>query len=371
MNENPISRRPFLKTALGAGIAASVVKAQGQEKEDKSAEKKLGWAVIGLGNLSRRSIAPALLKTKHAHLAGVVTGTAEKAQDWQKKYGFKDSGIYNYENFDEVINNPDIDVVYIVLPNSLHKEFALRAAKAGKHVYVEKPMAMNPEECREMIAACKKAKVHLGVAYRLQFEPHHMEMIRFAKDKTFGNVRHIDAGFGFHMGVSGGWRLKESLGGGALLDVGVYVIQATRYIFGEEPVRVSVLETKTDKKKFAEVDETVTWTMQFASGRTANLMCSFNLRGYNQITVFADKGRFGMTPCFGVGGQKGWTSDPKKPLNHPETDHFQVQMDQFSKDIMAGKESKVHGLEGLKDHLVMEAVFKSIASGKTEAVGKV
>jgi len=371
MNDNQISRRPFLKLALGAGLASTVMRARGQETDNKPEKKKLGWAIIGLGGLSRGRIGPALLKTEHAHIAGVVTGTAEKAADWQKKYDLKDSGIYNYENFDGVLKNPDIDVVYIVLPNSLHKEFTLRAAKAGKHVYVEKPMATNPQECREMIAACEQAGVKLGVAYRLQYEPHHKEMIRFAKEKTFGNVRHIDAGFGFRMARSEGWRLKKDLGGGALLDVGVYVIQGIRYIFGEEPVTVTALETKTDKKKFAEVDETITCTMQFASGKTANLLCSFNIGGYNQLTAFADKGKFGMAPCFGVSGQEGWTSDPKNPLDFPETDHFQVQMDQFSKDIMEGKQSKVHGLEGLKDHLVMEAIFKSIASGKTEAVEKV
>ncbi len=368
MNEDAITRRPFLKTAVGAGLAASIVQGQGQEAGGK--KKKLGWAVVGLGGLSRRSIGPALLKTKHAHMAGVVTGTPEKAAEWKNKYGFKDSGIYNYENFDKVIDNPDIDVIYIVLPNSMHKEFTLRAAKAGKHVYVEKPMAMDSGECREMITACKKAGVKLGVAYRLQYEPHHKEMIRFAKEKTFGNVRHIDAGFGFRMGGSDGWRLKKAMGGGALLDVGVYVIQGARYIFGEEPVTVSALETKTDNKKFSEVDETITWTMQFASGKTANLLSSFNMR-YNQLTAFADKGTFGMTRCFGTGGQKGWSSDPKNPLDFPQTDHFEVQMDQFSKDIMDGKESKVHGPEGLKDQLVMEAVFKSIASGKAEVVEKV
>ncbi|MBK1829943.1 Gfo/Idh/MocA family oxidoreductase [Verrucomicrobiaceae bacterium R5-34] len=371
MNNNSISRRPFLKTAIGAGLAATLVQGRAQQDDDSPDKKKLGWAIVGLGGLSKGRIGPALKKTKHAHMAGVVTGTAEKAKEWQKKYGFKDSGIYNYDNFDEVIKNPDIDVVYLVLPNSMHKEFTLRAAKAGKHVYVEKPMATSPEECREMIDACDKAGVKLGVAYRLQFEPHHKEMIRFAKDKTFGNVRHMDAGFCFRMGGSDGWRLKKAMGGGALFDVGVYAIQGARYVFGEEPVTVSALETKTDPKKFAEVDETVTWTMQFASGKTANLICSFNMGGYNQLTVFADKGRFGMAPCFGTRGQKGWTSDPKTPLDFPQTEHFQVQMDIFSQAIMDGKDSTVSGLEGLKDHLVMEAVFKSIASGKAEAVGKV
>jgi len=370
MNEHSISRRPFLKTALGAGLAASVVKGQEQEGGDKPSDKKLGWAIVGLGSLSKRRIGPAFLKTKHATLTGVVTGTAEKAATWKKKYKFKDSGIYNYDNFDEVINNPDIDVVYLVLPNSMHRDFTLRAAKAGKHVYVEKPMAVSPKYCREMIDACNEAGVKLGVAYRLQFEPHHMEMIRFAKEKTFGNVRHIDAGFCFQMPDADGWRFQKAMGGGSILDVGVYVIQATRYIFGEEPIAVSAIETKTDKVKFSEIDETVTWTMKFASGRTANLMCSFNLKGNNQLTVFADKGRFGMSPCFGTGGQKGWTSNPKIPLDFPQTDHFEVQVDNFSQAILENKESIVSGLEGLKDHLVMDAIFTSIAGGQAVTVEK-
>ncbi|MGJ8655834.1 MAG: Gfo/Idh/MocA family protein [Akkermansiaceae bacterium] len=373
MNDE-IKRRPFLKTLIGAGVASSIVKGQEGEKaaaggSDKQG-KQVGWALVGLSRLSQNSIGKALEKTEHAKLTGIVTGTPAKAEEWQKKYGVPDSGVYNYDNFDEIINNPDIQVVYIVLPNSLHKDFAIRAAKAGKHVYVEKPMAITPEDCREMIAACDEAKVKLGVAYRLQFEPHHVEAMRFAREKVFGEVMHMDAGFGFHMGDPNQWRLKKAMGGGAMYDVGVYVIQAARYIFDEEPVSVSAVEAKTDKEKFAEVDETVTWMMQFASGKTANLFTSFNLGGNNHMTVYAKKGRFGIKPSFGTRGQAGWTSNPDIPLSFPKTDHFKDQIDLFSKAIIDGKDWEVDGSEGLKDHLVMEAVFKSIASGKVEMVGK-
>ena len=339
-------------------------------EEEKPEGKKLGWAIVGLSRLSERNIGPALKKTKHARLAGIVTGTPEKAKKWQEKYGLEDSGVYDYDNFDEMIDNPDIDVVYVVLPNSMHLEFAERAARAGKHVYMEKPMAISSEECRKMIATCEDASVKLGMAYRLQFEPHHKEMIRFAREKVFGEVKHIDAGFGFKIGNPDQWRLKKALGGGAMLDVGVYVIQAARYIFGEEPETVSAVETKTDPKKFAEVDETITWMMKFPSGGTANLFTSFNLSGYNRIDVFAEKGRFGMDPCFGIGGQKGWTTDPNNPLDFPKTDHFEVQMDLFSQAIIEGRDWKVDGSEGLKDHLVMEAIFESIKSGHVEPVAK-
>jgi len=368
MNEHQIGRRPFLRSAIGAGLATSLAKGQGEKAEGG---KKLGWALVGLSRLSEKDIGPALLKTKHARLAGLVTGTPEKAVAWQEKYGVEDSGVYDYDSFDKVIDNPDIDVVYIVLPNSMHKEYVLRAAKAGKHVYVEKPMAITPEDCREMITACEDAGVKLGVAYRLQFEPHHVEAMRFAREKVFGEVKHIDAGFGFRMKGAGQWRLKKEYGGGALLDVGVYAIQGIRYLMEEEPETVCALEVKTDEELFAEVDETISCTMKFASGRTANLFTSFNLSGYNRMTAFAEKGRFGMDPCFGIRGQAGWTSNPKIPLSFPKTDHFTDQMDLFSKAIIEGKEWKVDGSEGLKDHLVMDAIFKSIASGKEEAVGKV
>ncbi|MGJ8723618.1 MAG: Gfo/Idh/MocA family protein [Roseibacillus sp.] len=360
-----------MKTALGAGLAASMAQGQDQGEEEKPKGKKLGWALVGLSRLSERDIAPALLKTKHARLAGIVTGTPEKAKVWQKQYGLEDSGVYDYDNFDKVVENPDIDVVYIVLPNSMHCEYALRAARAGKHVYMEKPMATSSEECREMIKACEDAGVKLGMAYRLQFEAHHKEMIRFAKEKVFGEVKHMEGGFAFRMGGANQWRLKKALGGGAMFDVGVYVIQGARYIFGEEPDTVSALETKTDPEKFAEVDETIAWTMTFPSGKTASMFTSFNLSGYNRMTVFAEKGRFGMEPCYGIGAQKGWTSDEKIPLSFPKTDHFEVQMDLFSEAIINGQEWKVDGSEGLKDHLVMEAIFQSAASGKAEPVGKV
>ena len=360
-----------MKTAIGAGLAASLAHGQEEGEEEKAAGKKLGWAIVGLSRLSQRNIGPALLKTKHSRLAGIVTGTPEKAKAWQEKYGIEDSGVYDYDNFDEMMDNPDIDVVYVVLPNSLHLDFAVRAAKAGKHVYMEKPMAISSEECRTMIDACEEANVKLGMAYRLQFEPHHKEMIRFAREKVFGEVKHIEGGFGFKMGGDPNqWRLKKALGGGAMLDVGVYVIQAARYIFGEEPESVSAMETKTDPEKFAEVDETITWMMKFPSGGTANLFTSFNLSGYNRLTVFAEKGKFGLDPCFGIGKQAGWTSNPEVPLEFPKTDHFEVQMDLFSEAIIEGREWKVDGSEGLKDHLVMEAIFASIESGQVEPVAK-
>ena len=257
----------------------------------------------------------------------------------------------------------------MVLPNSMHHEYVIRAAKAGKHVFCEKPMANSAKECREMIAACEKAGVQLGVAYRCQFEPHHREAMRFAREKVFGAVKHVNAEFGFKSGDPNQWRLKRALaGGGALMDVGVYALQACRYLAGEEPVEVSALETKTDPVKFAEVDETITWQMKFASGITANCLTTYGFNGANNFTATAEKGRFGMGPAYGYSGQKGWTSDPKVPFEFPATDHFVLEMDAFSRAILAKKPFEPSGAEGLRDLLVVEAIYRSIANGKPEKV---
>lgn len=360
-----MNRRPFIKLAVGASLGSVYARAQ----EGQPEPKKLGWALVGLGSLSKNQIAPALLKSKYSKLAAVVTGTPAKGVEWREKYGLAENKVYNYENFDKIIEDKDVDVVYIVLPNSMHHEYTLRAAKAGKHVFCEKPMANTAQECREMIAACEKAKVLLGVAYRCQLEAHHMEAIRFAREKVFGAVKHVNAEFGFRIGDPKQWRLRRELaGGGALMDVGVYALNACRYLTGEEPVEISALETKTDPVKFAEVDETITWQMKFASGITANCLTTYNFSGPNSFAVLAEKGRFGMGPAYGYSGQKGWTSDPNVPLEFPPSDHFVLEMDAFSEAILNKTPFAIPGEEGLKDLLAVEAIYRSIKSGKVEKV---
>lgn len=366
--KNPMTtmkRRPFLKTAIGTTLAAAL--ARGQEAEE--APRKLGWALVGLGSLSTNQIAPALQKTSHSRLAAVVTGTPRKGVEWREQYGIGEDHVYNYENFDRIIDDPTVDVVCIVLPNSMHHEFTIRAAKAGKHVYCEKPMANTSADCREMIEVCEEANVRLGVAYRCQFEPHHIEAVRFAKEEVFGKLCHVDAGFGFRIGDPNQWRLRRELaGGGALMDVGVYAIQTCRMLTGEEPTIISALETKTDAEKFAEVDETIQWMTQFPSGRTANCLTTYAYNGVNFLTAVAERGRFGINNAYNYSGQSGWTSRPDVPLDFPQIDHFAAQMDAFSKAIMEEAPFEPSGYEGLKDLLVVEAIYRSIETGRAQQV---
>jgi predicted dehydrogenase len=359
-----MQRRPFL-ASIGATAAAFTTRARAQEEGGK----KLGWALVGLGSLSTNQIAPALAKTKHCKLSAIVTGTPEKAEKWKAKYAIPDSHVYSYETFDKIAANPDVDVIYIVLPNSMHEEFVIRGAKAGKHVFCEKPMANTAEECRRMIAAMKDAGKMLGVGYRCQFEPHHRECMRLAREKTFGDLKFIEAGFGFQAGDPKQWRLNKKLaGGGALMDVGIYALQACRYLTGEEPVEVMAQETKTDPVKFAEVDETISWSMKFPSGVMASVMTTYGFNGANFFTAVCQKGRFGMDPAYSYDGLKAWTSRPDVKIEFPATDHFEVEMDAFAEAILSNKPFGPSGEEGLKDLLAIEAIYRSIREGKTARV---
>lgn len=327
---------------------------------------KLGIALVGLGNYSTGKLAPALLETRRCHLAGIVTGTPEKAAQWKSKYNLAEKNIYSYKTFDQIAGNKDIHIVYVVLPNSMHHEYVIRAARAGKHVICEKPMGLSVKECQEMIDACKKANVRLSIGYRCHFEPYNMEAMRVGQQKVLGKVKAIESSMGFRIGDPTQWRLKKSMaGGGAMMDVGIYAIQGARYGTGEEPVSVTAQEFKTDPEKFREVDEIIFWQMEFPSGAVSASTTSY-ASGFDRLYISAEDGWLELQPAFGYGPQAGKTS--KGPLEFPQITEQAAQMDDFAKCVIENRESSVNGEEGLKDLKVIEAIYRSIASGKKENI---
>jgi predicted dehydrogenase len=214
-----------------------------------------------------------------------------------------------------------------------------------------------------MIAACKTANRKLAIGYRCQFEPHHRECIRMAREKVFGDIKVIEAGFGFRIGDPNQWRLKKAMaGGGALMDVGIYALQACRYLTREEPNYVSATETKTDPVKFKEVDESIGWTMKFPSGIIANCSTNYIVNGINRYWVGAEKGWFGLDPAYSYSGITGRSS--KAEISFPQIDQFAAEMDDFADCILNNRPSRVPGEEGLRDLRVVEAVYQSIATGR-------
>jgi predicted dehydrogenase len=367
MGSNKFSRRNFIRTgSLGLGVLA-LSRSFSSFGIALKPQKKLGIALVGLGNYSHGQLAPALQHTEHCYLAGLVTGTAAKANEWGKRYNIPQKNIYNYQNFDEIAHNPDIDIVYVVLPVSMHKEYTMRAANAGKHVICEKPMALNAKDCQDMITSCKNAKRMLSIGYRLHFEPHNMEVMRLGQQHVFGKVTHIDTGNGFtYRGDPNAWRLKKAMaGGGGLMDMGIYSIQGARYTLGQEPVAVKANQEKTRPDFFKEVDETVFWELEFPGGFKTIGKSSYN-HDWSYLKVEEEHGKFELGPAFGYGGLDGSVNGKQMPF--PQIIQQAAQMDDFAQCVINNKPTRVPGEEGLKDMKVVDAIYNSLDSGKWEKI---
>ncbi|MGW8314960.1 MAG: Gfo/Idh/MocA family protein, partial [Bacteroidales bacterium] len=316
---------------------------------------------VGLGYYSTDLLAPALQETGTAYLAGIVTGTPSKAQAWSEKYGIPEKNIYNYENFDLIADNPDIDIVYVVLPNFMHKEYTIRAARAGKHVICEKPMALNAGECWEMIDACRENGVQLSIGYRMQFEPYTQEVMRLGQEQVFGRVLQVTAAAGFRYSGRDGWRLKKALGGGAMMDMGVYSLQAARYVTGEEPVEVNARSYVTRPELFREVEEVMMFDLVFPSGAVASLSTGFHAT-LNTLKVACERGWFELEPFQAYRGIKGRSS--KGEFQFPDINQQAAQMDEVAQCILAGRPLRVTGEEGLKDMIVVDQIHACAAREK-------
>jgi predicted dehydrogenase len=356
------SRRKFVLQAGAVAVAPLIITSLTRAAA-KAANKKLGFAICGLGELADTQIAPALQKTEHCRLTGIITDNPTKAQAWQAKYGIAAKNVYSYDTMDKMGGNSDIDVVYVVTPNALHLDHSLKAFASGKHVFCEKPMEITVERCQQMIDAAKAAKRKLSVAYRCQFEANNLECIRIARAKEFGELRLIEASACVPKTESNQWRLKRALsGGGALMDLGIYALQATRYITGEEPVLVSAIETKTNPIKYAEVDETVVWQAKFPSGVLAYCSTSFESVQIARVRAIAERGWFELDPAFDFSGIHGRRSDGKD-IALPSGDQFAAEMDDFARCIQNDEPSKVSGEEGLRDVKIVTAIYESIKTG--------
>jgi len=360
-----LTRRDFNGLMIkGAGSAAlmsvtSIACAMGADQD----KKKLGVALVGLGSYSTYQLAPALQDTQYCYLAGIVTGTPDKERIWADKYGIPKANIYNYQNFDEITKNDAIDVVYVVLPNSMHAEFCIRAAKAGKHVICEKPMAVSVEECDAIINACKAAGVKLGMGYRLHSEPYTQQVKRFVKEKTFGDIKFVSAEAAYRStGNPDQWRLNRKLsGGGALMNMGVYAVQSTIYGTGENPISVSAQEFSTRPEYFKDTDETVLAQFEFPSGAVANISTSHNFNA-NSMYVSGTNGWFQLQPANNYGPLSGKTSNGDI-LEFPHESQQKLQMDDFAKHVLLGEPNKAPGEMGKRDMMIVEAIYESIAKG--------
>ncbi len=360
------TRREFLQKVAASTVALPFLATAACASGTKPINgQPLRVAIMGLGSYGTR-VAEAMKSCTNAKLVGVISGTPSKIKDWQGKYGIPEKNCYNYENFDQIKDNPDIDAVYIITPNALHHPQCLRVARAGKHVISEKPMAINAQQGREMIDACKKANVQLLVGYRLHFEAKTLEIVKIRLAGELGKILFFQGLSGFRYGSTTNWRLNYALsGGGAMMDIGVYSVNGSRYMIGEEPIWVTAQEVKNNPDRFAEgIDETIMFQMGFPGGATASCLSTYAMSNLDRFFVNGEKGFAELLPATGYGPIEGRTF--KGPLTNPHITHQTVQMDEMADIILLGKKPAipVDGEEGLKDLVIMESIYKAVKTGQ-------
>lgn len=333
--------------------------------------RRLGWAVVGLGKFALNQILPAFGESRSSKLVALVSGNRQKAEQVASRYGVKSSNLYDYDSFDRIADNAEVDVVYIILPNALHAEYTVRAFKAGKHVFCEKPMAVTVEECETMIRAGQEAGRKLMVAYRAQFEPHNVEAIRMVREGEIGPVKLVTSDHGRILDPkdpADQWRMVKSLaGGGSLYDIGIYSLQAARYLTGEEPVEVfgQIANTKDDPR-FREVEDRVVFQLRFPSGAVANLSSSYSTASVKRIQAFGEKGSLILDPATEYEGNKLTlqTEKGRQEVKVKDKSQFAAEMDHFSQSVMENRDPKTPGEEGLRDIRILQAVYQSAREGR-------
>ncbi|MDT0641515.1 Gfo/Idh/MocA family oxidoreductase [Zunongwangia sp. F363] len=362
-------RRRFIKGAFGIGgimlgspmLSFMSAPAAGAGRKQK---EKLGIALVGLGNYSTNQLAPALQETKNCYLAGIVTGTPSKIDDWTKKYDIPQKNVYNYENFDEIANNDDIDIVYVVLPNAIHPEFVIRAAKAKKNVICEKPMATNVEDAQKMLDACNENGVRLAIGYRLHFEPFNKRVMEFGQQQVFGKVKSITANNSSDMTSNKPniWRLdKELAGGGPLMDLGIYAVQGAVYTMGKPPVAVTAAYGEVTKPLyFHDVEQSIHWELEFEDGVKAQSNSSY-AEEQNELSAEAENGWWKLSPAYAYEGKKGETSEGK--MDYPNIYEQVKQMDSQAASFRKNEKSIVPGEMGVRDMKILMAIYESADAG--------
>lgn len=395
MNLEPFSRRTLLAagvgTLAGAGLLLGNAAAAAQEPkptqpqagpapeegEPLPPEQRVGIAIIGLGAYATEQILPSFGETKQCRVAGFVTGDPEKGRTFAQKYGVPAQNVFGYNEMARLADRPDIQAVYVITPNALHREHTEAAAKAGKHVLCEKPMATNSKDCEAMIRACADAKKILMIGYRAQYEPYNLRAIEMCRGGKLGRLVSLSIEHGRTLNPKekrDTWRMDRELsGGGSLPDIGIYSLNAARYLTGEEPTEVwAAISSPKNDPRFREVEATVHFTLRFPSGVLANCVSSYDWSEVKRGQVFGTEASLELDPIsdyyrhnMTVSRKEAGSDTPiKEQIELPEKNQFARQLDHFAECVRVGKTPKTPGEEGLRDVRYIEAIYRAARDGK-------
>ncbi len=351
--------------------AASEVQPQ-QPPNPAPRDERVGFAIVGLGKLATENILPAFAQSKHAKPVALVSGSPDKMTLIAKQYGIAPEACVGYADMGRLRDMAAVQAVYVVTPNALHHRDVLAAAAAGKHVLCEKPMATSSREARDMVAACARANVKLMIAYRMQYQPHAREAIRLARSGALGTVTLMDMVNNQNQGDPEQWRQKRALsGGGSLPDVGLYCLNTSRAILGEEPVAVTAtIWTPANDPRFTEVEDNVAFTLHFPSGALANCLTSYSTHEHRYLALLGSTARLEIDNAFAYEGQRLRVArlvdghNQTAEVSLPYKNQFALELDHFAECVKTGRQPRTPGEEGVQDHVVMEAIYASARTGR-------
>lgn len=336
--------------------------------DERRRNRRVGYAVIGLGHIAQAAVLPAFAHARrNSRLVALVSGDPRKQKELGRRYRVP---TYSYDALDECLVSPDVEAVYVALPNNLHAEVTLRAAKAGVHVLCEKPMALSERECLAMIRACQENDVRLMIGYRLHFEEANLRAIEEIRTGRIGEPKMFTSAFSFQVS-EGNIRTQRALGGGPLWDIGIYCVNAARYLFRDEPTEVVALSLAGRDSRFAEVEESAAAALRFSGERLAAFNISFGASGAAFYDVVGTEGELRVDNAyFYEGSLSYWVRAGGKETVHriPHRDQFGPELFYFSDCILEGREPEPDGWEGLADVRIINALHESIRSGRAIAV---
>lgn len=334
-----------------------------------SDSRKIRYAVVGLGHITQAAVLPALARAERSELAALVSGNPEKLEAMAQRYGIRN--CVSYDEYDRLLRSGDVDAVYVAVPNHLHCDYAVRAAEAGVHVLCEKPFAVTVEECDRIIAASERHRTKLMVAYRLHFERANLEAVDAVLRGDLGEVKFLAASFSQNVRAGDVRLMATAQGGGPLYDMGVYCINAARYLFRDEPVEVKGTTTTSDDERFEDCEETVSAILRFPGGGVASFSCSFGAAETASYRLVGTKGVIVMEDAFEYGSKIRYelsNEEQKRRARFAKRDQFGPEIDYFSRCILEDRQPEMGGEEGRADVAIIRAILESAARSRAVAV---
>jgi glucose-fructose oxidoreductase len=368
MRTKPGGRRQRAQSARHTGRQTrGATRARGTGRSE-TADRKIGYAVVGLGHIAQVAVLPAFRHARNAEVIALVSSDAEKRQQLGRKLGVKN--LFSYSEIEQCLALPEVDAVYIATPNDKHLEHVLSAARTGTHVLCEKPLASREEDCERMVRACEEAGVKLMTAYRLHFEPANLHVVELVRTGKLGEPKLFSSSFSYQVKPHN-IRTQAERGGGVVWDIGIYPVNATRYLFRSEPIEVFAYTTRGKDERFREIEESVTCLMKFPDEQVASFNASFGAAATSSFRLVGTRGDVYLDDAYEyVGGKEMWITidDRTRQKSFPPVDQFAAELEYFADCIQNGQDPEPDGLEGWMDVRIIEAIYQSARAGRPVSI---